>query len=112
MHKAIRNLTRLFERIQDFEKRVVKRRGQLDRADAEAQIAALVLLARALAPFAPHDGRGAAARLGLEEAPSCRAWPESRRFRSPGSAACRARHLNDESPPIKQTRLIDARRLL
>ena len=54
MHKAVRNITRLFERIQDFEKRVVKRRGQLDRADAEAQIAALVLLARALAPFAPH----------------------------------------------------------
>ncbi len=54
MHKAIRNLTRLFERIQDFEKRVVERRGQLDRADAEAQVAALALLTRALAPFAPH----------------------------------------------------------
>ncbi|HXQ88385.1 MAG TPA: class I tRNA ligase family protein, partial [Solirubrobacterales bacterium] len=39
MHKAIRNITRLFERIQDFEKRVVKRRGQLDRADAESQLA-------------------------------------------------------------------------
>ena len=67
MHKAIRDITRLFERIQDFEKRVVKRRGQLDRADAEAQIAALVLLAQVLAPFAPHtaeelllaSGRGA-----------------------------------------------------
>ncbi len=54
MHKAVRNITRLFERIQDFEKRVVKRRGQLDRADAEAQIAALALLAQALVPFAPH----------------------------------------------------------
>ncbi|HYH52842.1 MAG TPA: class I tRNA ligase family protein [Solirubrobacterales bacterium] len=54
MHKSIRNITRLFERIQDFEKRVIKRRGQLDRADAEAQIAALVLLARTLLPFAPH----------------------------------------------------------
>ena len=72
MHKSIRNLTRLFERIQDFEKRVAKRRGQLDRADAEAQVAALVLLlARALAPFAPHtaeelliaSGRGDAAEL-------------------------------------------------
>ena len=71
MHKAIRNITRLFERIQDFEKRVVKRRGQLDRADAEAQIAALVLLAQALVPFAPHaaeelliaSGRGEADRL-------------------------------------------------
>jgi leucyl-tRNA synthetase len=54
MHKAIRNVTRLFERIQDFEKRVVARRGELSRADAEAQVAALILLARVLAPFAPH----------------------------------------------------------
>jgi leucyl-tRNA synthetase len=54
MHKVVRNLTRLFERIQDFEKRVVQRRDQLDRADAEAQIAALTLLLEALAPFAPH----------------------------------------------------------
>ena len=62
MHKAIRNITRLFERIQDFEKRVVKRRGQLDRADAEAQIAALVLLARTLMPVRAPYGRGAAGR--------------------------------------------------
>ncbi len=54
MHKAVRNLTRLFERIQDFEKRVLKRRGQLSRADAEAQVEALVHLVRALTPFAPH----------------------------------------------------------
>jgi len=54
MHKAIRNVTRLLERIQDFEKRVVKRRGGLSRVDAEALIAALELLARVLAPFAPH----------------------------------------------------------
>ncbi|HEU4393389.1 MAG TPA: class I tRNA ligase family protein [Solirubrobacterales bacterium] len=78
MHKAVRNITRLFERIQDFEKRVVKRRGQLDRADAEAQIAALLLLVRALSPFAPHaaeelllaSGRFDGARL---PAP----WPDS-----------------------------------
>ena len=62
MHKAIRNITRLLERIQDFEKRVIKRRGQLDRADAEAQIAALVLLARTLRPVRPAHGRGAAGR--------------------------------------------------
>ncbi len=54
MHKAIRNLTRLFERIQDFEKRVLKRRGELSRADAEAQVTALLALLRALVPFAPH----------------------------------------------------------
>jgi leucyl-tRNA synthetase len=54
MHTAVRNVTRLFDRIKDFEKRVVERRGQLSRADAEAQAAALVLLAQALAPFSPH----------------------------------------------------------
>jgi leucyl-tRNA synthetase len=54
MHKAVRNITRLFDRIQDFEKRVAQRRGQLDRADAEAQVAALALLLQTLAPFAPH----------------------------------------------------------
>ncbi|HEY5977524.1 MAG TPA: class I tRNA ligase family protein, partial [Solirubrobacterales bacterium] len=58
MHKAVRNVTRLFERVQDFEKRVVKRRGQLSRADAEAQAEALVLLLRVLAPFAPHFSEG------------------------------------------------------
>jgi leucyl-tRNA synthetase len=78
MHKAIRDLTRLFERIQDFEKRVVKRRGQLDRADAEAQVAALVLLARALAPFAPHAAEElllASGKVEAGELPG--AWPDS-----------------------------------
>jgi leucyl-tRNA synthetase len=54
MHKAIRNITRLFERIKDFEKRVNQRRGQLSRDDAEALVEALVLLIQVLAPFAPH----------------------------------------------------------
>ncbi len=57
MHKAIRNLTRLFERIQQFEKQL-KKRGQLDQADAEALVAAILLLARALQPFAPHASEG------------------------------------------------------
>jgi leucyl-tRNA synthetase len=78
MHKAVRNITRLFERIQDFEKRVVKRRGQLDRADAEAQIAALALLARALAPFAPHTAEELLLASGLPEASVLPArWPDS-----------------------------------
>jgi leucyl-tRNA synthetase len=67
MHKAVRNVTRLFERIQDFEKRVVKRRGELSRADAEAQVAALVLLARTLVPFAPHLGEALLLAAGAEE---------------------------------------------
>ncbi len=89
MHKAVRNITRLFERIQDFEKRVVKRRGQLDRADAEAQIDALVLLARVLAPFAPHTAEELLLDSGCDEgelAPV--SWPES--AASPRSAASTA----------------------
>jgi leucyl-tRNA synthetase len=53
MHKSIRNLTRFFERIQQFEQQL-KKRGQLDKADAEALVAAILLLAQALQPFAPH----------------------------------------------------------
>jgi leucyl-tRNA synthetase len=77
MHKAVRNVTRLFERVQDFEKRVVKRRGQLSRADAEAQLAALALLARTLAPFAPHIAEELLLATGEEDGPALPGpWPE------------------------------------
>ncbi len=36
MHKAVRNVTRLLERIKDYEKRIVQRRGQLSGEDYEA----------------------------------------------------------------------------
>ncbi len=77
MHKAVRNVTRLFERIQDFEKRVIQRRGELCRADAEAQVAALVLLAQALAPFAPHAGEALLLAAGHEDGSQLPGpWPE------------------------------------
>ncbi|HEX3323739.1 MAG TPA: class I tRNA ligase family protein [Solirubrobacterales bacterium] len=77
MHKAVRNVTRLFERIQDFEKRVIQRRGALCRADAEAQAAALVLLARTLAPFAPHLGEALLLGAGYDDGPQLPgAWPD------------------------------------
>jgi leucyl-tRNA synthetase len=77
MHKAVRNVTRLFERIQDFEKRVIERRGALSRADAEAQVAALVLLAQALAPFAPHAAEGLLLAAGRADgAELLGPWPE------------------------------------
>jgi leucyl-tRNA synthetase len=77
MHKSIRDLTRLFERIQDFEKQL-KKRGQLDRADAEALVVAILLLARALHPFAPHTAEAVlidSGRLGSDELPG--AWPDA-----------------------------------
>jgi leucyl-tRNA synthetase len=77
MHKAVRNVTRLLERIQDFEKRVVKRRGGLSRADAEAQVAALVLLVRTLAPFAPHFAEALLLAAGEEDGEGLPGpWPE------------------------------------
>ncbi|HEX6754157.1 MAG TPA: class I tRNA ligase family protein [Solirubrobacterales bacterium] len=76
MHKAVRNVTRLFERIQDFEKRVVARRGELSRADAEAQVAALLLLARVLIPFAPHTGEALLLAGGADAGELPGQWPE------------------------------------
>jgi leucyl-tRNA synthetase len=77
MHKAVRNVTRLFERVQDYEKRVVQRRGQLSRADAEALADALVLLLRVLAPFAPHFSEGLLIEAGREdEVESLGLWPQ------------------------------------
>jgi leucyl-tRNA synthetase len=77
MHKSVRDITRLFERIQDFEKRVLQRRGQLDRADAEAQLAALVLLARTLLPFAPHAAEELLVALGVgDSTEALEVWPE------------------------------------
>jgi leucyl-tRNA synthetase len=66
MHKAVRNVTRLFERIQDYEKRIVKRRGALSRPDLEALLDALALLARVLAPFAPHAAEELLITLGRD----------------------------------------------
>ncbi|MGC1851202.1 MAG: class I tRNA ligase family protein [Solirubrobacterales bacterium] len=66
MHKAVRNVTRLLERIKDYEKRIVERRGQLDREDFEALLEALTLLARTLSPFAPHIAEELLGALGRD----------------------------------------------
>jgi leucyl-tRNA synthetase len=66
MHKAVRNVTRLLERIKDYEKRVVKRRGELGHEDYEALLEALVLLARTLSPVAPHITEELLAALGRD----------------------------------------------
>jgi leucyl-tRNA synthetase len=54
MHSAVRNVMRLFDRIRDYEKRVLVKRGALCDEDREALVEALRLLARVLIPFAPH----------------------------------------------------------
>ncbi len=54
MHSAVRNAMRLFDRIRDYEKRVLAKRGSLCAEDREALLTALRLLARVLVPFVPH----------------------------------------------------------
>jgi leucyl-tRNA synthetase len=68
MHKAVRNVTRLLERIKDYEKRIVQRRGQLCREDYETLLEALALLARTLSPFAPHIAEELLIALGRDAA--------------------------------------------
>jgi leucyl-tRNA synthetase len=76
MHKAVRNVTRLLERIQDYEKRVLQRRDRLGHADLEALIAALVLLYQVLAPFAPHLAEELLIASGMADEPDLLgAWP-------------------------------------
>jgi leucyl-tRNA synthetase len=50
----VRDVMRLFERIKDYEKRVLARTGELGAADREALLQALGTLAQLLAPLAPH----------------------------------------------------------
>jgi leucyl-tRNA synthetase len=54
MHKAARNVMRLFERIQDFRSRAIAKRGALSREDHASLLEALRKLMGALDPFAPH----------------------------------------------------------
>ncbi len=54
MHSAVRNVMRLFDRIKDFEKRVLARTDEPSAADRDALLSALAVLAQLLAPLAPH----------------------------------------------------------
>ncbi len=75
MHSAVRNLMRLFDRIKDFEKRVLARQSALGRSDREALLEALALLVAMLAPFAPHMAEELSIALGADEQLTYPAWP-------------------------------------
>jgi leucyl-tRNA synthetase len=76
MHSAVRNVMRLFDRIKDYEKRVLAKRGSLCAEDQRALLAALGLLARVLIPFAPHAGEELAIAVGGGEDADV-SWPEA-----------------------------------
>jgi leucyl-tRNA synthetase len=75
MHSAVRNIMRLFDRIKDFEKRVLARQAELSRADSDALIEALTLLAQVLGPFAPHLSEELWIAFGHSEHGAQTPWP-------------------------------------
>ena len=75
MHSAVRNAMRLFERIKDFDKRVVARQGELSQANSEALIEALSVLAQVLGPFAPHLAEELWIACGHDEHAAQTPWP-------------------------------------
>ncbi len=75
MHSAVRNVMRLFDRIKDFEKRVAERQGELDRANSDALIEALTVLAQVLGPFAPHLAEELWIAFGHDEHSAQTPWP-------------------------------------
>jgi leucyl-tRNA synthetase len=75
MHSAVRNVMRLFDRIKDFDKKVVARQGALSRADNDALLDALALLAQLLGPFAPHMAEELWLNFGNDESGPQTPWP-------------------------------------
>jgi leucyl-tRNA synthetase len=75
MHSAVRNVMRLFDRIKDFDKRVVAREGQLSTANLDALMGALRLLVQTLGPLAPHLAEELWIALGNEDPDTQTPWP-------------------------------------
>ena len=75
MHKAVRNVIRLLDRIKDFESRVIKRSGALCREDHAALLDALALMATVLAPFAPHIAQELLLACGHDGTETDPPWP-------------------------------------
>jgi leucyl-tRNA synthetase len=75
IHSAVRNVMRLFDRIKDFEKRVLERDRRLGSANSEALLDALALLAQLLGPLAPHIAEELWIAFGKHEHGAQTPWP-------------------------------------
>jgi leucyl-tRNA synthetase len=75
MHRATRNVMILLRRIQDFEGRVVDKRGELSDADAAALGFALLTLVRLLAPLTPHSAEELWMCAGADGLVAQAPWP-------------------------------------
>ena len=75
MHSAVRNVMRLFDRIKDFEKRVLARQPELSKANSEALLEALRMFAQVLGPMCPHISEQLWIDLGGQESAAQTPWP-------------------------------------
>jgi leucyl-tRNA synthetase len=75
MHSAVRNVMRLFDRIKDFEKRVLAREQELSAANLGALLEAVTVLAQTLGPLAPHLAEELWIALGQDEHTAQTPWP-------------------------------------
>ncbi len=75
MHKAVRDVMTLFDRIKDFQKRALERQPEMNEANSQALLQALGLLAQMLAPLAPHIAEELWLALGHEQAGVQTPWP-------------------------------------
>ena len=76
MQRAAHNAMLLLTRIQDFEQRALERPGgELQEADREAVVAALLLLAQLLAPLTPHIAEELWSLAGNSTPVSTTPWP-------------------------------------
>jgi leucyl-tRNA synthetase len=76
MQRAAHNAMLLLTRIQDFEQRALERPGgELQQADREAVVAALLLLAQLLAPLTPHIAEELWSLAGNSTPVSATPWP-------------------------------------
>ena len=66
---------RLFDRIKDFEKRVIARQRELGPDNEDALIEALALLAQMLGPLAPHIAEELWIAFGHDEHSAQTPWP-------------------------------------
>jgi leucyl-tRNA synthetase len=75
LQRAAHNAMLLLTRIQDFEQRALQRDGELEPADREAIVAALLLLVQLLAPLTPHIAEELWSLAGHTTLVSDAPWP-------------------------------------
>ncbi len=77
MQRAAHNTMLLLTRIQDFEQRALEQRGgELEQADREAIVAALLMLTQMLAPLTPHIAEELWSLAGNTTLVSNAPWPK------------------------------------